>query len=289
MKKYEIEPLANAHCACGENPYYDPRRRQVFWTDIPNGRLFRYDLASDEWEQFYEGQPVGGFTIQENGDLLLFRVNEFAMWKEGGEIVTLADNLDNTTGRFNDVFADPEGRVFAGTMGKDKNPSSGGLFRVDHNGSTTKLWNDTNCSNGMGFTPDLKQMYWTDSTGRVVYLSDYDRADGTLSNRRVWKQYTKADSTPDGMTVDADGCIWQAFWGASAVRRFSPAGELMEEIKMPVEAISSVTFGGDDYNELYITTAGGEDGSQSADGTLYRVRVEVKGRPEFHSRICLQG
>jgi D-xylonolactonase len=287
MKKYDIEPLANAHCDTGENPLYDPRRHQVFWTDIPNGRLFRYHLQSGEWEKFYDDQVVGGFTLQENGDLLLFRVHEFALWKESGEVVSLVQNIDATTGRFNDVFTDPEGRVFAGTMGQENSPGSGGLFRVDGDGTVTKLWNDTDCANGSSLTPDLTQMYWTDSTGRIVYRSNYDRATGALSQRRIWKQFEEKDGIPDGMTVDTDGCVWSAFWGASCVRRFSPDGQMMEEIKLPVEKVSSLTFGGADWNELFITTAGGTDDSNGAEGTLYRVRVEAKGKADFRSKICL--
>ena len=285
MKKYDIEPLANAHCQTGENPLYDAQRHQVFWSDIPKGRLFRYDLDSGDWEQFYQGEVVGGFTFQENGDLLLFRVGEFALWKEGGEVVSLADNLDATTGRFNDVFADPEGRVFAGTMGHEGHSGSGGLYRVERDRQVSKMWSDTDCANGMGFTPDLKGMYWTDSTNRIIYLCDYDRASGALSGRRIWKQFEESDCTPDGMAIDNEGCVWSAFWGASCVRRFSPEGELMEIIEMPVEKVSSLTFGGRDYNELFITTAGGQDDSESVEGTLYRVRVEAQGKPEFRSKI----
>jgi len=285
MKKYDIEPLANAHCQTGENPLYDERRRQVFWVDIPQGRLFRYDLASGEWEKIYDDKLVGGFTLQENGDLLLFRDHEFAVRRDNGEVVMLADDIDASTGRFNNVFADAEGRVYAGTMGQPGSAGSGGLFRVDTNGAVIRLWNDTDCANGTGLTPDGKQMYWTDSTGGIIYICDYDRTTGALSHRRVWKRFAKEDGIPDGMAVDTEGCVWSAFWGASCVRRFSPDGELMEEIQLPVEQVSSLTFGGDENNELFITTAGGRDGSDSADGTLYRVRVAAKGQPAFRSKI----
>jgi sugar lactone lactonase YvrE len=84
--------------------------------------------------------------------------------------------------RFNDVIADPEGRVFAGTIGKTA--AVGGLYRNDLDGQIEQLWSGTGCANGMGFTPDLRRFYWTDSTAQLVYIADYDRSSGALSNRR---------------------------------------------------------------------------------------------------------
>src|SRR5688572_11348780 len=114
MSTYQIEPVANAHCEVGENPYWDDQRQLLYWTDILKGRLFRYDTQSGNWEKFYDGPPVGGFTLQADGNLLLFRDNEFCILHPDGSTQTLAQNIDPQTGRFNDVIADPEGRVFAG-------------------------------------------------------------------------------------------------------------------------------------------------------------------------------
>jgi D-xylonolactonase len=284
MPDYQLEALVNAHCQVGENPLWDARRGMVYWTDIFGGRLFRYDANSGEWDQFYDGPQVGGFTLQADGNLLLFRNREFAVLHEDGEIVTVTENIDVDTGRFNDVFADPEGRVYAGTMGTGDN-LNGGLFMVDVDGNANLLFQGTTCSNGMGFTPDLTQMYWTDTTGRTIYIFDYDRATGALSNRTVWLRTPDEWGMPDGMIVDAVGCVWSAFYAGSAIRRFSPAGELLDTVEMPVPHITSLCAGGDDLCDLYITTAGGEDGSDTADGTLYRLRVEIPGGPEFESRI----
>ena len=282
---YQIEALANAHCETGENPFWIPETGEVLWTDIPKGRLFRLDVASGKWDKFYEDELVGGFTRQSDGTLLLFRDHNIALLHEDGEIELLLDDVEAETGRFNDVIADPEGRVFAGTMGNNGN--TGGLFRVDRDGAITKLWDGTGCSNGMGFTPDLSGFYWTDSTAKTIFRFDYDRDSGALTNRREFWKATPEHGTTDGMTVDTDGNLWVAFWGGWCLRHISIEGKVLEEIKMPVEKISSCIFGGAEMNELYITTAGGQDDSESADGTLYRVRVGAKGTPEFSSRIFL--
>src|SRR5215210_1984182 len=165
MSKWNITLVANAHCKTGENPLWDNERNCVYWTDIPNGRLFRYDLAARTHVAIYHGPPVGGFTQQADGSLLLFRVNDIAVLPWGAEEAhTLIQFSEPGMERFNDVIADSEGRVFAGTIGKDA--ESGGLYRVDCNGRVTKLLGGTGCANGSGFSPDLRSFYWTCSTRR---------------------------------------------------------------------------------------------------------------------------
>jgi sugar lactone lactonase YvrE len=280
---YEIEALVNAHCACGENPLWLPESQQLLWEDIPNGRLFRLDVTTGHYDKFYDDELVGGFTVQADGSLLLFRDHNIALLREDGRIKVLCDDFDPQTGRFNDVMADPEGRVFAGTMGNDQN---GGLYRVDLDGTITKLWDGTNCANGMGFTPDLRGFYWTSTSDKTIYHFDYDRASGELNNRREFLRVTDGSwGAPDGMTVDNNGNVWSAFWGGWGLRQFSPQGELLQHIKLPVDKTTSCIFGGANMNELYVTTAGGQDDAATADGTLYRVRVETTGTPEFRSRI----
>src|SRR2546422_9143693 len=116
MSNFSIEPLANAHCVCGENPLWDEQRQVVYWTDIDQGRLFRYDVRTGKWGKFYDGPKVGGFTLQADGALLLFRVDDFARCDASGHVESLQSFIDEGSVRFNDVIADPEGRVFAGTI-----------------------------------------------------------------------------------------------------------------------------------------------------------------------------
>ena len=288
--KYEIEALPNEHCKTGENPLWDVGKSLLYWEDIPNGYVFRYNPATGAHEKIYDGDLVGGFTFQEDGTLLLFRDGNFGELNNDGSVSVLCNEIEPAVGRFNDVQADPEGRVYAGTS-TDGPSLKGGLLRVDTDGKVTKLFDGTGCSNGMGFTPDLKQMYWTDSTARAIYIFDYDRATGELANRRTFYQCEDKLACPDGMTVDIEGCVWSAHWDGYAVHRFDPQGKLMESINFPVAKVSSVTFGGENLDVLYMTTAGGTAekgkgfGKNTEDGTLYRVRVGVKGMPEFRSKI----
>jgi len=282
--KFDIEPLANAHCDTGENPLWDAQKRLIYWEDIPNGRVFRLNVDTLEWDKIYDGPTVGGFTLQEDGRLLLFRENEFGLLQDDGSVHSLAQNLFPNTGRFNDVMADPFGGVLAGTMGRERG-LNGGLFHFKADGSATELWTGTNCANGMGYSPDRKTFYWTNTTAKTIFAFDHDPATGHTSNARAFVQVPIGEGSPDGMVVDVNGEIWSARYGGAGIFHYDTNGKFVEKIEMPVERITSLIFGDDDLQTLYITTAGGKDGADTADGTLYRTRVNVKGQPEYRSRV----
>lgn len=287
---HSIEALVNNHCQCGENPLWHEDERKIYWADIPNGLVFRYDPQSGQQETVYDGDVVGGFTFQTNGQLLLFRDHDIALLENDGSVKVVTRNIPAQTGRFNDVLADPEGRVFAGTMGND-GKNSGGLFRVDADGSVTQLWDGTGCANGMGFSPDLKRFYWTDSTAGKIFAFDYEQETGALTNREVFYTSRGDGAIPDGLSVDSEGFVWSAQWNGYGILKLSPAGEVVDEIKLPVAAVSSCVFGGDNLDELYITTAEGQARKgqnvelATVDGTLYRVIPGAVGQPQFRSRI----
>ena len=283
-----IEAVANYHCLVGENPLWNEREGRIYWLDIETGRLFRADHASGEHECFYQGPIVGGFTFQDDGSLLLFEQDRIAVLDPAsGRRRVVAEGIDSDMKRWNDVIADPAGRVFAGTIGQ--NDDAGGLYRVDLDGRITSIVKGTGCANGMGFTADLRTFYWTCSTTRRIHRFDYDQASGALTNQRTHYQAPEAEGTPDGMAVDADDGIWTARWGASTLLKLSPRTAVLEgELRFPVAAVSSCAFGGPALDTLYVTTAGGKlDQPDSPDGTLYRVPVAVRGRPEYRSRIRL--
>jgi len=280
-----IEPVANYHCVVGENPLWNADEGRIYWADIDTGRLFRADHRTLEHECFYQGDPVGGFTLQADGSLLLFEADRIAALETSGKRRVLAEGLDSDMARFNDVIADPKGRVFAGTIGKTR--ESGGLYRVDLDGTVTCLFKETGIANGMGFTGDARHFYWTCSTRRRIFRFDYERASGALSNRHLFHQATEPDDNPDGLTLDDQDRVWSARWGGFSVLRLDADGQVAERLRMPVERVSSVAFGGPALDTLYITTAAGAPGGTGDDGTLYRVNVGVRGRLGHRSRIRL--
>ncbi len=283
--------IADYHCQTAENPLWHPQERRVYWTDIPQGRLFRYDPATGQHEQCFDGAMVGGFTIQADGSLLLFmEEGAIATWREGKLNVIVNGLPAERDNRFNDVIADPAGRVFCGTVAKDVGSRPGRLYRLDLDGSLHQILDNLTIANGMGFTPDRRKMYLTDSAKRTIYLFDYAQESGALTNQRVWLRTPDDAGVPDGLTVDAQGHVWSARWDGSALYRYTPDGVEERRIDFPAKKVSSVTFGGADLQDLYVTTAlAGGTKAEEGDGAggLFHLRLGIQGLPEFPSRIRL--
>lgn len=282
------ELIADYRCACGEGPMWHPLEKRVYWVDIPTGRLFRYDPASGHHEMCFQGDQIGGFTIQADGALLLFMNHGAIRLWQGGELKTLVEEIaDERATRFNDVIADPEGRVFCGTMPTKER--LGRIYRLDCDGSLRIVLEEIGCSNGMGFTPDRRAMYYTDSRVRRIYRFDYKRATGELSNQTVFVETPEDEGVPDGMTVDAEGYVWTAKWDGSCLVRYAPNGVEERRVTFPAKQVSSVVFGGEQYQDMYVTTAGGtkKEVNGPGAGALFRVSMGIRGVPEFYSRIAV--
>lgn len=277
----------------GENPLWDAREERLYWCEHEGpelGRIFSYDPEEDSSRLEHETEYIGGFTLQDDGSLLLFmRGGRVASWDGTDEETVIADALPDEAPEvlFNDVIADPEGRVFAGTRYSDDR--TGALYRLDTDRSMTTVIDDVGLSNGMGFTPDLSGLYFTDSEARRISRYEYDRSDGRLSDERTYVSVASDDGLPDGMTVDADGYVWSAHAFGSAVVRYTPDGTEDRRVEFPVGLVTSVTFGGDDLGTLYVTSGGGQDKAKygSDAGALFQVRPETPGREEHRSRVRL--
>lgn len=272
----------------GECPLWHPFDKKLYWIDIPKGSILRYDPETGNHEEFYSGEVIGGFTIQEDGALLLFLERGAVKILKDGETSTVIDEIsEELDTRFNDIIADPKGRVFCGTMPAKDHKAR--LYRLDADGSITKILDGIGISNGMGFTPDRKQMYFTDSPRGKIYLFDYDLKIGKIKNQRVFVTVPESEGVPDGMTVDKEGCIWSARWDGGCLIRYKPDGKEDLRIQFPAKKISSVTFGGKDYRDIYVTTAGGDKREEEGPdaGALFYLNLDIQGVPEFLSNISL--
>lgn len=293
------ELVANAGCQIAEGPVWHPDEQCLYWTDIPAGQIYRFDPRNGNYQMVYRGEAVGGLTVQDDGALLLLGARgSVKVWRDGHVTdIILAEIPEERRTRFNDVIADPEGRIISGTMAeRDANGEvvrHGHLYRLETSGEARSLFGNMGSPNGMGFTQDLLQMYMTDSTVGVqaIFRLDYDVGTGALSNRKMFHQapLNGSQGRPDGMTVDVEGCIWSARWDGAAVVRIGSDGVERERYALPVSKVTSVTFGGPDYTDLYITTATSGDPQEDRVGAggLFRLRTETAGRPEFRSRIGL--
>lgn len=284
------ELIAQYHCLCGEGPLYDPTRDCVFWTDIDSGRMFRIDCSTLQHRQIYQGEMVGGFTLQPDGQLILFRVKDITLFNpETGASRKLRDFDDDDgsgggSSRFNDTSAGPTGHCYAGTIGTTN--EAGGLFLLSPDGSLELLFRGTGCANGMGWTPDRKTMYWTCSTRNKIFAYDFNATTGKMNNERVFHEVTDRAKfgTCDGLTVDAAGTVYSARWDGRGIYLFNPDGSARGKIDLPVPKVTSLCFGGKDLTDLYITTACRGDGTAGAGG-LYRLKTTAKGQLDFRSSL----
>lgn len=282
----EADVLVDCHCATGENPLWHPAEERLYWVDIPEGVIYRYDPQTGRTEQFEQGRPVGGMTIQQDDTLLLFMSEcAVAVWDDGDRTELLPSLPGEADNRFNDVAADPEGRVFCGTMTAPTHP--GRLYRLDRDGAVTTMLDDIGTSNGIGFSPGLDVMYYTDTGARTIYRFDYDRESGQLARQSVFAEAKDGRGKPDGLTVDAEGCVWSARWAGAGIVRYAPDGREIAWYDVPARNVSSLTFGGPGGTGIYITTAVGKDPENAGprDGAVFYMDLGIEGRPEFRSRI----
>ena len=279
--------VADTLCRTGEGPMWNERDEKVYWVDIPAGTIYRYDPANGSHEIVLESdEAIGGYTFQEDGSLLLFQEHgAIRQWNNGVTTTVVSEIPRERGGRFNDVIADPEGRVFCGTMPIGEQP--GTLYRLDHDGSIHVAFDDAGLSNGLGFSPDLGAIYHSDSLNRAITRSIYNRVTGELSGRQVFHRSRPEDGVPDDMTVDADGHVWVAQWDGHCVVRLDLDGNEAERVLFPPKKVSSLTFGGVGYRTAWVTTANpeGREVEGEGAGALFEVELGVAGKPEFRSSI----
>jgi sugar lactone lactonase YvrE len=251
-----------ASAELGEGPVWVAREAAIYWVDIKRSLLHRYrpGMAEDASEKHswqlecqlsaLAPRAAGGFVAAtREGFALLFVDGEQVMIEPlGGPEADIPGN------RFNDGKLDPRGRFWAGTMDDGETEPSGALYRLDPDLGWRQLDAGYVITNGPAFSPDGRTLYHTDTLQRTVYAFDLE-AGGALRNKRVFLQLPNNAGYPDGMTVDAEGCLWVCHWGGWGITRFSPAAEAIGRIELPVANITSCTFAGPELDQLYITSA----------------------------------
>lgn len=247
--------VADVKALLGEGPVWVAREAALYWVDIKGRRLFRLD--DDGMREWPAPVRVGSIVPRERGGFIAGTDKGFYAVDFDGEprftplFDPEADLVDN---RFNDGKVDRSGRFWAGSMDDSERASIGSLYRLDSDRSCIKLDEGYAVTNGPAFSAAGDIMYHTDSARRKIYRFALG-AGGSLGERTTFLHFTGAEGYPDGMTVDAEGCLWVAFWDGWAVRRFSATGELLETIETPVQRPTSVAFGGPSLDRLYITSA----------------------------------
>ena len=252
-----VEVFADLHADVGEAPHWDDRTGTLLFVDLTGGAVFRYDQSGAQLGSFPVGQEVGAVVPRRGGGLVLAVRDGLGVASDAGEgfEVTVPVERDIPGNRMNDAKCDPAGRLLAGTMAYDLSPHAAALYQVEPDWSFGQVVRDVTQSNGIAWSPDGSRMYFIDSATQGIDVFDYDAGTGSAGNRRRLVTIDAARGIPDGMTTDDQGNLWVACFGGAAVRCFSPAGEQLDEVSLPVTQVTSCAFGGPGLADLYVTSA----------------------------------
>lgn len=284
----EVECVSECPSLLGEGPMWSPRDEALYWVDILTPAIHCFNTATRTDTETKLGSMVslaipkatGGLLVATPGGLMTYDVDSKRLQ------AFCHPESDRPGNRYNDGKCDRMGRLWVGTLDIGTAANRGNLFKVEADGSWKKMDSGLTVANGMGWSPDNRHMYFTDSMRRTIYRYDFDLRLGEIANRQPFITLDPNDGTPDGLTVDADGCIWVAVWDAWRVSRYSPEGKEIMRIKMPVPRPTSCCFGGENLDTLYITSASVRLNSEvlaaaPLSGSLFAIRVPgVRGLPE---------
>jgi len=291
MQEFEATPLLEEHHNLGEGCRWDEVRSELYWVDVVNGSFFR---GVDDAEGFrltrtyqVDGflSAVAPFTNRDEGWIVGWN-QSIAHLEESGEVslLTSPEQAHAPRVRMNDGAADPWGGFYIGSMALDYTAGMGNLFHYGGGDETTTVLSHVTISNGLGWSPDRRTMYYIDSGPRTLHAFELNDRGELGARRLVLEVEPSRRETPDGLCVDAEGALWVAFWDGGEVRRYSPAGEVLARVHLPVSRPTCCAIGGASGTTLFVTTAYNElredQRSKEPDaGRLFAVEVGVPGLP----------
>ncbi len=288
---------AGQELLCGESPVWDPVHQILYWTDALGAAIYFKSTEQDHYSVLHSGHQVSALALHNNGGLVLAGKTGLAVWEKGSIRALTSRAGDIEVNNLNEVIVDPSGRVFTGQESfTEEGPYEPGyLFRIDPDGSVHVVEEGIHLSNGMGFSPDEKTFYLTDTIMRTIYAYDYSVESGQLSNRRKLIELKQEEGLPDGLSVDLQGNIWVAHWFGGKVSCFNPDGDHLNSFFLPAAQVSSLTFGGTGMDDLFVTTAGlqwesplappDHNFSSPRGGSLYLFKGIACGKQEYLARI----
>lgn len=252
-----VERIVDCRNVLGEGPVWCPSERVLWWINITPPELWRFDPATKRSQSWPLPKLVGSFALRQGGGFLIaFRGGIATLNQPGSEVTWLPmPELDFNEIRFNDGKTDRAGRFWVGAMDRKLSRPIGDLYSVDSTFRVDRLAAGVTVSNGIGWSPDNRTLYHTDTPSHSIFAYDYDLASGQATNRRVFVEVAPGHGGPDGMTVDSEGFVWSAQFDRWCINRYDPNGKFERSVRMPVQRPTSVMFGGPDLATLYITTA----------------------------------
>lgn len=284
-----IERAAEIRAVLGEGPLWRDSERRLYWLDLRGPSIFRFDPVTGRNETLRAPLPsgLGGLVFDRQGRWII--VDDAGIHRfdpaDGSRTPLGNPEAGHPENGFNDAKVDRRGRLWTGSCNRDWVTPTGGFYLMDTDGEVTVVDRAVACANGPAFSPDGRRAYWTDSPTREIFCYDIDPATGDVGPRRSFYRFGDVPEQPDGMTVDADGCLWVALWDAWCVAQIRPDGRLERRVRLPVPQPSSVAFGGERLDRLFVTTASlGLSEAQLRDaplsGCLLVAEVGACGLPE---------
>jgi sugar lactone lactonase YvrE len=287
-----IECVVRGNDQLGETPLWCERERKLWWLDIERPRLQSFDPSNGAHKvvAFDHTVFLGSLALGDDGSQLLALDLELHRRQPSGELSPFARVERGFDNRLNDGRVDPRGRFWVGTMDNQLHRANGALYRVDPNGRVHRMLDGVIVSNGIAFAPDGRTLYFTDTRRHTMWRFDLDLDDGTLSNRRVFADHSASGDRPDGACVDADGCLWTAFFAGRRVVRHRPDGTIDLVVPMPVTNPTCVCFGGNDWRTLYVSSAtkfltAEQRAAEPLAGSLFAIHGLGQGLPEHRFRF----
>lgn len=278
----DVEQLGAPHAHHGEGPVWHESWGGLRYVDMLAGDILTADPATGAVDRLHVGAVAAAFRPNTAGGMVAAIDRGFALIGADGTLDYLGDVWPDPAVRMNEGGCDPDGRFYCGSMAYSGSPGAGSVYRLDSDRTVSVVMTGITVSNGLAWAPDHARAYYIDTHEHAVDVLDYDPAKGLVAESRRRLIAIPADhGGPDGMTVDADGYLWVAMWGGSAVRRYSPDGALDGVVDLPVTQVTACTFGGPDLDTLYITTSRESvpDGEQPDAGAIFMTRPGVRGLP----------
>jgi D-xylonolactonase len=295
---YKINVLSSQELLCGEGPVWDNAEKALYWTESLGDCIYSFDSGNKKISLHHKGLTAASLALHHNGGLVVSGKNGFSLLHPDQTIRTFKNVVDSIpVNNLNDIIADSTGRIFAGqeAFSEEKKYDPGYLFRLDINGDTSIVADNLHLANGMGFSPDGLTFYLVDTIPAIIYKFDYNAATGEIGNKKKLVQFDQEHGLPDGMTVDEDGFLWVAMFFGGKIVRLDPDGTLAGEILLPCMQPTSLTFGGKNFNKMFITSAALEWKTNYAPknhnydllkgGNVYSIETDFQGKKEFPAKV----
>jgi sugar lactone lactonase YvrE len=254
----KIQPIDNRRSILGEGPVWNPDKQSIYWIDIVNGYIHGYEPGNERSSTIDVDSMIGSFAFCDDGKIIAALQNGFFFIDAitGAKELIRDPESHLKQNRFNDGKCDPAGRFWAGTLPLSEDHPGGSMYRVDQDLSIHKIFDNCTISNGLCWSHDHQYFYFIDTPTLRVDRFDFDAASGSIQNRTTIITIDPKDGYPDGMTIDAEGMLWIAHWGGWQVTRWNPStGQKIDDIHLPVSQVTSLCFGGQNYDTLFITSA----------------------------------